>query len=157
MRILFALLLTFTVTLTSCSSTSDKATTLTLNTPQVTSTKSTSQKKTVVRKPFLYGMASYYSNFENGRRTASGERYEPFKYTAASKTLPLGTFIEVVNLRNGRHVTVRVNDRGPYVRSKLRVLDLSLVAARHLDMLSTGLAHVKIIVLGQNNYQYCAS
>jgi rare lipoprotein A len=93
------------------------------------------------------GTASYYSKFENGRKTASGERYQPNLFTAASRTIPIGTFIKVINLRNNHSVIVKVNDVGPFSRSKFRILDLSLVAAKQLNMINSGLAHVKIIVL----------
>lgn len=96
------------------------------------------------------GTASYYSKFENGRKTASGERYQPNLLTAASRTIPLGTFIRVINTRTNQSVVVKVNDCGPFSRSKSRILDLSLLAAKQLDMLHCGLAHVKIIVLPKN-------
>src|SRR5271168_2251583 len=60
------------------------------------------------------GVASYYSHYEDGRETADGQRYSPYRYTAASKTIKLGTTIKVVNIRNGRSVYLLVNDRGPY-------------------------------------------
>jgi len=88
------------------------------------------------------GVASYYSHYEDGRETADGQRYSPYKYTAASKTIKLGTTIKVVNLRNGRSVYLLVNDRGPYVGR--RILDVSWIAARRLGMLRNGTTQVYI-------------
>ncbi|VEI48182.1 rare lipoprotein A [Actinobacillus equuli] len=68
--------------------------------------------------------------------------------TAAHKTLPFGTLVEVTNMRNGRSVVVRVNDRGPYAHA--RVVDLSKAAARQLGMHNSGTAHVKLAVLNKN-------
>jgi rare lipoprotein A len=74
------------------------------------------------------GWASYYGREFNHRKTASGERFDPNQLTAAHRTLPFGTLVKVTNLDNGRHVVVRINDRGPF--KKGRVLDLSPAAAR---------------------------
>jgi len=90
-------------------------------------------------RPFK-GRASWYGPRFAGRRTASGERFDPRKLTAAHKTLPLGTRVRVTNLHNGRSVLVRINDRGPYVGG--RVIDLSQAAARQLGMLRRGVASV---------------
>ena len=70
-----------------------------------------------------------------------------YKLTAAHKTLPLGTYVKVINLENGRSVVVKINDRGPFVRG--RIIDLSYEAARRLGMLRKGVAKVKIIALGK--------
>lgn len=94
----------------------------------------------------IKGWASFYGYDGSGDYTATGERYNPEGLTAAHRTLPLGTRIRVTNTNNGRSVVVRVNDRGPYVRG--RVLDLSVGAARILGMMSSGVAPVKIEVLG---------
>ncbi|MFH7027750.1 MAG: septal ring lytic transglycosylase RlpA family protein [Heteroscytonema crispum UTEX LB 1556] len=91
------------------------------------------------------GMASYYS-YEGGSRTASGERFNPHGMTAAHRSLPLGTKVRVTNTYNGRSVVVRINDRGPFIRG--RVIDVSLGAARVLGMISSGVAAVRIEVLG---------
>lgn len=88
------------------------------------------------------GTASWYGWEFAGRPTACGERFDPQRLTAAHRTLPLGTSARITNLRNGRIVVVRINDRGPYVAP--RVLDLSLAAARALDMVDRGLADVLI-------------
>jgi rare lipoprotein A len=92
------------------------------------------------------GTASWYGSDFHGRRTSSGETYDMYGMTAAHKTLPLGTYVRVTNLHNGRSVEVRVNDRGPFVRD--RVIDLSYTAAKELDMLGPGTAPVKVVALG---------
>lgn len=91
------------------------------------------------------GVSSWYGPGFHGQATASGERYDQDAMTAAHRTLPLGVWIEVKNLRNGRRVRVRVNDRGPYKHG--RVLDLSRAAAESLDMLGPGTANVEIRIL----------
>ena len=96
--------------------------------------------------PQQQGMASVYSKDFDGKRTASGERYDSRALTAAHRTLPLGTQIRVTNLDNGKSVRVRVNDRGPHVRG--RIVDLSSRAAAALGF-STGVARVRIEVLGR--------
>ena len=90
------------------------------------------------------GRASYYSDRLAGRRTAAGERYDPRALTAAHRTLPFGAVVEVVRA-DGRRVTVRINDRGPYARG--RVIDLSRRAARDLGMLREGVIEVALRVL----------
>jgi len=91
------------------------------------------------------GIASWYGPGFNGRRTANGEIYDQYALTAAHRTLPHGTRIEVTNLTNGRRVRVRINDRGPYVDD--RVIDLSYTAAQRLAMIGSGTAPVRIEVL----------
>ena len=86
------------------------------------------------------GMASWYGPGFQGRRTASGERFNTHALTAAHKTLPFGTRVRVVNRQNGRSVVVRINDRGPHVRG--RVIDLSRAAARAIGL--SGAAKVAI-------------
>ncbi len=90
------------------------------------------------------GTASWYGGNDGfaGKPTASGEIFDPSQMTAAHKTLPLGTWLEVENLGNHRKVIVKVNDRGPFVRG--RILDLSEGAAKRLDMTGTGTAEVRI-------------
>lgn len=88
------------------------------------------------------GMASYY---KSGKRTANGERFNPNGYTAAHRTLPFGTRVLVTNLRNGKSVIVRINDRGPFIRN--RVIDLSLGAARVVNLTASGVAKVKVVPL----------
>jgi rare lipoprotein A len=91
------------------------------------------------------GIASWYGGRFHGRKTASGEPYNLFKFTAASRTLPLGTYVMVRNEENGRVITVRINDRGPYVDG--RIIDLSQAAAYKLGMMFKGIAMVQVIPL----------
>jgi len=86
------------------------------------------------------GTASWYGTNMKGQLTASGDKYDPKALTAASRTFPLGTELNVTNLNNNRNVTVTVNDRGPY--SGNRIIDMSVAAARELDMKESGLAPV---------------
>ncbi len=90
------------------------------------------------------GIASFYGREHDGRRTASGEIFDMSEMTAAHRTLPFGTRVRVTNLANGRQVTVRINDRGPFLRG--RILDLSYAAARKLGMVGRGVAKVRIAV-----------
>lgn len=90
----------------------------------------------------LAGTASWYGRHWQGRKTASGARYDPGRLTAAHRSLPLNTRVRVTNLENAKSVTVLINDHGPYVRG--RVIDLSTAAARRLGMLKEGLAPVRI-------------
>jgi rare lipoprotein A len=97
-------------------------------------------------------MATFYSSRLAGRRTASGERYDPEALTAAHKTLPLGTLVRVTRIDAAGaplspSVVVRVNDRGPYAPG--RILDLSLAAARRLGMLRAGVVRVRVEVIGR--------
>ena len=94
----------------------------------------------------ISGMASWYGPGFHGNRSASGERYNQNAMTAAHRNLPFGTKVQVTNLNNGRSVIVRINDRGPYVRG--RVIDLSAAAARVLGVMQTGVAPVRLDVLG---------
>jgi len=89
-----------------------------------------------------YGQASYYSDEFQGRKTASGETYNKWDFTCAHKKLPFGTKLKVTNLKNGRSVAVRVNDRGPWIKG--RIIDLSYAAAKKLDMIKDGVVKVKI-------------
>jgi len=88
------------------------------------------------------GKASYYADKFNGRKTASGQRFSNGKRTAAHKTLPFGTKVKVTNLRTGRSVKVRINDRGPFVAG--RIIDLSKKAARKIGMVQEGVGNVTI-------------
>jgi rare lipoprotein A len=91
------------------------------------------------------GEASYYGSELAGNRTASGERFDPRALTAAHRSLPMGTKLRVTNLSNGMSVVVRVNDRGPFVRS--RIIDVSLAAARQIRMVGSGRAQVRLEIL----------
>ncbi|WP_267383963.1 septal ring lytic transglycosylase RlpA family protein [Cyanobacterium sp. uoEpiScrs1] len=92
------------------------------------------------------GMASWYGPGFHGRLTANGERYNQNGLTAAHKNLPFGTKVRVTNLNNGRSITVRINDRGPYAHG--RIIDLSKGAARVIGLMGSGVAPVKIEILG---------
>ena len=94
----------------------------------------------------IAGAASWYGPGFHGRLTANGERFDQNALTAAHKTLPFGTKLRVTNEHNGKSVVVRVNDRGPYAGK--RVLDLSKGAAQTIGMIGSGVAPVKIEVIG---------
>jgi len=94
------------------------------------------------RKTASHGVASYYTE---GTKTASGEKFNTLEMTAAHPTLPFGTKLRVTNVASGRSVTVRVNDRGPYVQG--RVVDVSYSAADALGMVGKGVAKVKLDVV----------
>ncbi|HEY9691512.1 MAG TPA: septal ring lytic transglycosylase RlpA family protein [Oculatellaceae cyanobacterium] len=93
----------------------------------------------------LQGIASWYGPGFHGRRSANGERYNQNALTAAHRSLPFGTQVQVTNLKNNRSVIVRINDRGPFIRG--RVIDLSAAAARTIGITQTGVAPVRIDVL----------
>ncbi len=93
------------------------------------------------------GLASWYGGKFQGRRTASGERFDTNKLTAAHKTLPFDTTVKVTNLENDRTVEVRINDRGPFVEG--RVIDLSRAAAEALGMTGRGVARVSLELISR--------
>jgi rare lipoprotein A len=93
----------------------------------------------------LHGKASYYYGRWIGRLTANGETYRASDVTAAHKTLPFNSMVRVTNLKNGKSVIVRINNRGPYIKG--RILDLSLVAAQTVDMTTAGVVPVKAEIL----------
>src|ERR1700756_3513449 len=105
------------------------------------------QPKSVVRqqvktKPYQIGTASWYGETFQGKPTASGEPYEMYDMTAAHLKLPMGSYVKVTNLRNGKSVVVRVNDRGPVVPG--RIIDLSYGAAQALQFKRRGLQRVRL-------------
>ncbi len=91
------------------------------------------------------GMASFYGRKFNGRRTASGERFDMNKFTAAHRTLPFGTMVRITDVASGKSVVVRINDRGPFSRS--RIIDMSRAAAAALGIIGKGRARVRIEVV----------
>jgi len=91
------------------------------------------------------GIASWYGHPYHGRRAANGEVYDMGQLTAAHRTLPFETLVEVASKTNGKSVTVRITDRGPFVEG--RIIDLSLAAARKIDMVGPGTAPVRVRVL----------
>ncbi len=99
----------------------------------------------------LEGVASYYAGDFHGKRTSNGETYDMNALTAAHRTFPFGTKVRVTNLENNRSVIIRVNDRGPFKEG--RIMDLSLGAARALDLVQTGTGRVRLEVLEWGNGQ----
>jgi rare lipoprotein A len=92
------------------------------------------------------GYASWYGDQFHGKKTASGERYDMYQFTAAHRTIPFGSNLRVINLDNQKSVVVRINDRGPFVRG--RIIDLSLAAAREIGLVGTGTARVRLELAG---------
>ena len=107
----------------------------------------TSQAVKTSSRPRKKGMASWYGPGFHGRRTASGETFNSSSLTAAHRYLPFGTKVRVTNLRNGRSVVVRINDRGPF--SGGRLIDLSRGAAAIIGVFQSGVAPVVLEVLGR--------
>jgi rare lipoprotein A len=99
---------------------------------------------------FQVGIASFYADKYHGKPTASGELYNKNGLTAAHRSYPFGTRVRITNLQNERSVVVRVNDRGPFVSG--RVIDVSLAAARELEMTRNGLARVQIDALSRREW-----
>lgn len=97
------------------------------------------------------GIASWYGDDFHGWVTASGEIYDMHTLTAAHRTLPLGTIVRVTNVVNGKHVVIRINDRGPYVNG--RILDVSFAAAKRLAMLRDGISAIQLEVVGQHGFE----
>ncbi len=93
-------------------------------------------------KPYQVGTASWYGQTFQGKETASGEPYQMYDMTAAHLTLPMGSYVKVTNLRNGKAVVVRINDRGPVVPG--RIIDVSYGAAQALQMKAHGLQRVRL-------------
>src|SRR5438270_1957638 len=100
------------------------------------------------------GSASWYGKAFQGKPTASGESYDMWQYTAAHRSLPLGTWVRVTNLKNGKSLILRVNDRGPYVDTGKRIVDVSYAAARMLEFSGQGLARVKLEVVEPETMAY---
>lgn len=94
----------------------------------------------------FYGKASWYGPNFHGKLTSNGETYDMYAMTAAHKTLPMNTIVKVNNRDNGKSTVVRINDRGPFVET--RIIDLSKTAASKIDMLSSGTASVELEILG---------
>jgi rare lipoprotein A len=93
------------------------------------------------------GMASWYGPQFHGRPTASGETFDQYALSAAHRTLPLHTWVEVTNLENGERLVVRVNDRGPFAHTDQRIIDLSFGAAQRLGVIARGTARVEVRAL----------
>jgi peptidoglycan lytic transglycosylase len=99
-------------------------------------------RKQAKTQPYQVGTASWYGEFFDGKQTASGEDYDMYDMTAAHPTLPMGSYVRVTNLRNGRAVVVKVNDRGPIVPG--RIIDLSYGAAQVLQFENRGVQKVRL-------------
>ena len=109
------------------------------------------EAKKIKTPRILYGTASFYANKFQGRLTANGEIFDQGKMTAACNVLPFGTWIRVTNLRNSRSVIVRINDR---LHPRMtRLVDMSRIGSQKLNYLSSGLARIKVEVLGKQNPQ----
>jgi rare lipoprotein A len=109
-------------------------------------------QKQAKSRPYQVGTASWYGEDFEGKTTASGEDYEMYDMTAAHPTLPLGSYVRVTNLRNGRAVVVKVNDRGPIVEG--RIIDLSYGAAQALQFQHRGLQRVRLDVVKKGTSQH---
>jgi peptidoglycan lytic transglycosylase len=115
------------------------------NAKQTAAAVATNPKDQHGSKPYQVGTASWYGSYFQGKTTASGEPYDMYDMTAAHMQLPLGTLVKVTNLRNGRAVVLRINDRGPVVDG--RIIDVSYNAARALDFKARGLQRVRLDVV----------
>lgn len=112
----------------------------------VSNAQSDSIPQTVKNNHELVGKASYYgSQYKSTRHTANGENFNKDAYTAAHKTLPFGTVVKVKNLKNNKTVTLRINDRGPFIKG--RVIDVTPVAARDLEMIHSGVVPVELEIV----------
>lgn len=109
------------------------------------SIESTSKEVSLVKNAARYGVASYYADKFKGRETTSGELYLPDKYTAACNVIPLNTWIRVTNLTNNKSVLVKINDR-MHPKNK-RLVDLSKIAAKKINLMSYGIIKVKLEIL----------
>jgi rare lipoprotein A len=94
---------------------------------------------------YEYGKASYYGKPFIGRKTANGEIFTEYEYTCAHKTLPFGTKLKVTNLANNQSIIVRVNDRGPFVKS--RIVDLSIQGAKEIGLIQSGVANITVEIV----------
>ncbi len=110
------------------------------------------RNQTVKHQPYQIGTASWYGEYFDGKQTASGEDFDMYDMTAAHPTLPLGSYVRVTNLRNGRAVVVKVNDRGPIVQG--RIIDLSYGAAQALQFQNRGLQKVRLDVVKRGTSQH---
>ena len=138
-RVLYSLIFfTSIVSLVGCSSSTRYSKSINEN-----------EKKTDIREFVILetetGTASYYADEFNGRKTASGEFYDINDLTAAHPSYPFNTMVKVTNLKNGKTVEVRINDRMPQFKN--RIIDLSLAAAKKIEMINAGIQEVKIEVL----------
>ena len=124
------------IALVGCSSTPQKT---------VSYSKSHVQSSKFKTGKTIKGKASWYGDYFHGKKTASGEKYNMYNLTAASKTLPFGTIVKVKNLANGKSVKIKINDRGPYVKG--RIIDLSRAAFEKIAPLGAGVLNVEVTIL----------
>ncbi len=117
--------------------------------PKITQVSNNAARRSRYSGTVQNGTASWYGSDWHGKKTANGERYNMESMTAAHRSLPFGTLVKVRNERNGRECVVRINNRGPFTKG--RILDLSKAAARHLGMVSSGVAKIKMEVLGSQS------
>ena len=110
------------------------------------------RKQAAKNKPYQVGTAAWYGEYFDGKPTASGEDYDMYDMTAAHPTLPLGSYVKVTNLHNGRAVVVKVNDRGPIVQG--RIIDLSYGAAQALQFKEHGLQKVRLDLVKRGTSQH---
>ncbi len=119
-----------------------------LNMLPIDSAKKEPSQKVSSQNKILYGIASFYSPKFEGRQTANGEIFRHSKLTAACNVLPLGTWIQITNVKNGKSIIAKVNDR---MHPKMkRIVDLTLTGAKKLDFVTSGLTKVKVTVLGKH-------
>ncbi len=116
-----------------------------ISTPRFTAAKEQHEEVTGTDGAVEEGFASYYAEEFNGRKTSNGEIYDMMKFTAAHRTLPFNTKVKVTNLQTGKSIVVRINDRGPFKED--RIIDLSLAAAKTLEVVGHGTAKVRLEVL----------
>ena len=102
-------------------------------------------KPTAQNQPYIEGNASWYGPKFAGKPTSNGELFNPEALTAAHPDLPFNTLVKVTNIKNGKTVIVRINDRGPFVKG--RIIDLSQAAARSIDMTTDGVVRVRLEIL----------
>lgn len=120
--------------------------------PRTAQIKPENRQRVAKSHPYQVGTASWYGEFFDGKQTASGEDYDMYDMTAAHPTLPLGSYVRVTNLRNGRAVVVRVNDRGPIVAG--RIIDVSYGAAQALQFEHRGLQRVRLDIVKRGTSQH---
>lgn len=145
MRPLLAQMLVMFVSITGLSAASrlnNSATDTSANSVQSHRVKARRPHNQAKDHPYEVGRASWYGKAFHGKKTASGETYNMFQFTAAHPDLPLGTYVRVTNVRNRRWVIVRVNDRGPVPES--RIIDLSYGAAQMLGLRAHGVERVRL-------------
>jgi len=130
-----------------CSSTPRFSERVERSTKPKTTTRANQSSQTTSGKILLTleGVASYYAHDFHGKQTSNGEIFDMNSFTAAHRTFPFGTKVRVTNLENKKSVIVRVNDRGPFKEG--RIMDLSLGAAKEIDLIKNGTAKVKLEVL----------